>query len=109
RLYNHLLDISNMCAGTGFAVGVSLGAQLRELIQQLNERLTGNRYLRGVARLGGVRRDISDEAARDIEETIGVLSPRLQEFIELVIGSATTMDRMRRTGILRREAAEPLG
>lgn len=109
RLYNHLLDISNMCAGTGFAVGVSLGAQLRELIQQLNERLTGNRYLRGVARLGGVRRDISDEAARDIEETIGVLSPRLQEFIELVIGSATTMDRMRRTGILRREAAEALG
>jgi Ni,Fe-hydrogenase III large subunit len=47
RLYNHIGDIGNMCAGTGLAVGYMKGSVIKEQLMQLNERLTGSRYLRG--------------------------------------------------------------
>lgn len=109
RLYNHLGDLGNMCAGFGFAVGNAFGARLKEEAQRLNERVTGSRFLRGVTRLGGVRRDLSPEAAADIEATLGVLARDLGDFIELVIGSDTSMERLNRTGVLTRRTAVALG
>ena len=58
RLYNHIGDIGNMCAGTGLAVGYARGAVIKELLMQLNESLTGSRYLRGINTIGGVSRDV---------------------------------------------------
>ncbi|TFG35499.1 MAG: hypothetical protein E4H45_02740 [Nitrospirales bacterium] len=57
RLYNHIGDIGNMCAGSGLAVGYAKGAVIKERLMQLNEMLTGNRYLRGINTIVGVNRD----------------------------------------------------
>ena len=43
-----------MCAGTGLAAGYAKGAIIKEILQQLNKRLTGSRYLRGINVIGGV-------------------------------------------------------
>ncbi len=45
RLYNHLNDISAICAGVGFAPGTMAFAALKERAQRLNQRLTGHRFL----------------------------------------------------------------
>lgn len=45
RLYNHLNDISAICAGAGFSPGTMLFAALKERAQRLNERLIGHRFL----------------------------------------------------------------
>ncbi len=45
RLYNHLNDISAICAGVGFAPGAMAFAALKERAQRLNQRLTGHRFL----------------------------------------------------------------
>ena len=58
RIYNHIGDIGNICAGTGLTVGNTMGAVIKERLMQLNERLTGSRYLRGVNMIGGVTKDI---------------------------------------------------
>lgn len=52
RLYNHVGDTGNICAGFGFAVAVSQGSILKEKLLRLNEDLTGHRYLRGAIVLG---------------------------------------------------------
>jgi Ni,Fe-hydrogenase III large subunit/Ni,Fe-hydrogenase III component G len=109
RLYNHIGDLGNICAGVGFAVGASFGARLKEDLQRLNERLTGNRFLHGVSRIGGVRRDLSLEGMRDLEETLSRVARELGDFVELVIGSETTMERFTGTGVLPRETAQALG
>ncbi len=54
RLYNHIGDIGNMCAGTALMVGQAKGAFIKETLLQLNERLTGSRFLRGINTIGGV-------------------------------------------------------
>jgi Ni,Fe-hydrogenase III large subunit/Ni,Fe-hydrogenase III component G len=109
RLYNHIGDLGNICAGIGFAVGASYGAKLKDDLQRLNERLTGNRFLRGVCRLGGVRRDLSAEHLRDLEATLTRASHEFGDFIALVLGSETAVERLATTGCLSKETAQALG
>ena len=45
RLYNHLNDISAICAGVGFAPGAMAFAAFKERAQRLNQRLAGHRFL----------------------------------------------------------------
>jgi Ni,Fe-hydrogenase III large subunit len=45
RVYNHLNDISAICAGVGFAPGAMAYAALKERAQRLNERLAWHRFL----------------------------------------------------------------
>ena len=52
RVYNHLHDISAICAGVGFAAGTMAYATLKERAQRLNERLTGHRFLLHTVRVG---------------------------------------------------------
>ncbi|MCX6012628.1 MAG: NADH-quinone oxidoreductase subunit C [Chloroflexi bacterium] len=61
RLANHIGDIGAIMVDTGFNFGGSHGARLREMIMQINERLTGSRFLRGVNAIGGVTRNINAE------------------------------------------------
>ena len=58
RLANHLSDIGFILQDTGYGFGGANGARLRERIMQWNERLSGNRYLRGLNVIGGVTKDI---------------------------------------------------
>jgi Ni,Fe-hydrogenase III large subunit len=47
RLYNHLNDISAICAGVGFAPGTMAFASLKDRAQQVNAHLTGHRFMFG--------------------------------------------------------------
>jgi Ni,Fe-hydrogenase III large subunit len=109
RLYNHIGDLGNICAGIGFAVGASFGAQLKEELQRLNERLVGNRFLHGACRLGGVRRDLLPEGTKDLDETLTRVAREFGEFLELLMGSDTAVERLTNTGILPKETARALG
>ena len=109
RLYNHVGDLGNICAGVGFAVGASQGARLKEMLQQLNERLTGSRFLRGVCRPGGVRRDLDSAARRDLSMTLALLEPDFRHFDELLETTDPFQERLRGTGVLSADVARSLG
>ena len=109
RLYNHVGDLGNMCAGVGFAVGASQGARIKESLQRLNERLTGSRFLRGVCRPGGVRRDLDGAARRDLVMTLAVLEPDVRRFIDLLETTDPFQERLRGTGVLAPDVARALG
>jgi Ni,Fe-hydrogenase III large subunit len=64
RLYNHLHDISAICAGVGFAPGTMTFAALKDRAQQVNADLTGHRFMFGAVAVA--RSDLScDEPAVD--------------------------------------------
>lgn len=109
RLYNHLGDLGNICAGIGFAVGASAGARLKEDLQRLNERLVGNRFLHGACRLGGVRRDLSGDGIDDLNDTLTHVYAAFREFIDLLMGSDSAVERLTNTGVLPTETALALG
>jgi Ni,Fe-hydrogenase III large subunit/Ni,Fe-hydrogenase III component G len=108
RLYNHIGDIGNMCAGTGLAVGNAGGALIKERLMQLNERLSGSRYLRGIITLGGVRKDIF-EHADDILATLDDVTKDYKGLMKLLLGAVSHVDRLENTGKLSKEIAVRLG
>jgi Ni,Fe-hydrogenase III large subunit/Ni,Fe-hydrogenase III component G len=108
RVYNHIGDIGNMCAGTGFAVGYARGALIKEELMQLNERITGHRYLRGVNVIGGVARDVFRHRD-DILSTADRVTQKYKGMMKLILGTVSHMERLENTGILSRDIALKLG
>lgn len=109
RLYNHIGDVGNLCAGVGLAAGTMAGARLKDELQRLAERLTGSRYLRGVARPGGLRLDLDDRALIDFERTVQAVAREFGVLEALLLGTDSMMRRMEATGILPRQAVVDLG
>ncbi|WP_018133527.1 hydrogenase large subunit [Effusibacillus pohliae] len=108
RLYNHIGDVGNVCAGFGFAVGVSQGARLKEELLQLNERIVGHRYLRGIIDLGGTRIDLTPKDCVDIRLTLQRVEAEFQELVEILLSHEIAIDRMAATGVLTLEQANDL-
>ena len=108
RLHNHIGDIGNMCAGTGLAVGYAKGAVMKEHLMQLNERLTGSRYLRGINTIGGVSRDIM-LLRDDIMTVLDTVTREYKAFMKLLLGNVSHRERIETTGRLSRAIALRLG
>ncbi|HEY8287062.1 MAG TPA: NADH-quinone oxidoreductase subunit C [Chloroflexota bacterium] len=109
RLYNHVGEVGNICAGVGLAAGTMAGARLKDKLQRLAERLTGSRYLRGFARPGGLRFDLDDRALLDCGQTIRAVGLEFAALGTLLLGTASLMRRMEAIGIVPRAAALDLG
>ncbi len=109
RLYNHVGDIGNVCAGASYHYGTSAGSRMKEALQRVNESLAGNRFLRGLLTLGGVRLDLDADLARVIEGAISVTAEALDSLMERIEGNPSVLDRLDGTGLLSRQAAIDLG
>lgn len=105
RLYNHVGDIGNICAGLGFAYGTNHGARLKEQLMQLNDRLTGHRYLRGTVMPGGVKRDLTESERRQLGVELKDVEHQLDEIVEAILHQDTVRNRLVNTGVLAVEAA----
>lgn len=108
RLYNHIGDVGNICAGIGFAAGSSHGSRMKESLLRFNEELTGNRFLRGMVLPGGVAWDITGDMARQLSSLMNSLDRDFHELMEIIGDSAVVKNRFRTTGILPRQAAADL-
>ncbi|MGC2424223.1 MAG: NADH-quinone oxidoreductase subunit C [Nitrospirota bacterium] len=108
RLYNHIGDIGNLCAGTGFAVGYAKGALLKEALMALNDKLTGSRYLRGINVVGGVTRDIFRDADEIISTLDGVRTG-FKKFMAFLQDSISHIERMEGAGVLAKDIAVKMG
>ncbi|MFI5458700.1 MAG: NADH-quinone oxidoreductase subunit C [Isosphaerales bacterium] len=109
RMYNHVGDIGNICAGASYHYGSSAGSRMKEALQQVNERLAGNRFLRGLLTPGGVRLDLDGDLARVIEGAISVTAEGLDSLMEQIEGNPSVLDRLDGPGLLSRQAAIDLG
>jgi Ni,Fe-hydrogenase III large subunit/Ni,Fe-hydrogenase III component G len=109
RLYNHVGDLGNLCAGASLQLGVYQGGVLKERLQELNATVGGHRYLFGVAWPGGVRRDLDAAAQATMTRTLEELEPEIRAFVDALLDTETFIDRLTGIGILERELAESLG
>ncbi|MHB9052379.1 MAG: hydrogenase large subunit [Thermoleophilia bacterium] len=100
RLANHIGDIGAIMTDTGFNFGGAAGARLRETVMQINEKLTGSRFLRGVAKLGGVNARLTPESVRELSGVLDALKEDFDEVLAIAENSNTLINRLNGTGIL---------
>ncbi len=109
RIYNHVADIGAIATDVGFVVANMHAGRLRESIVSLNEELTGSRLLRGMASIGGVRRDWDSGQVQTARRTLAGFEPGFRDLVALISSSDSTRDRLERTGVLHPEKARALG
>ena len=109
RVYNHVADIGAIATDVGFAIANAHASRLREMMFNLNEQLTGNRLLRGMVCIGGVRRRWSYSQISALKQTLRDFEGEFQRLVDLVSASDSTRDRLQHTGILQPAKARDLG
>ncbi|KUO70822.1 MAG: NADH dehydrogenase [Desulfosporosinus sp. BRH_c37] len=108
RLYNHVGDVGNICAGVGFAFGTMHGARLKEDLMRLNEKVFGSRFLRGINTPGGLRRDISVLDSGLIRVALDELEHDFRDLVGIMLDTNSFIDRVLTTGILLNRTANDL-
>lgn len=109
RLANHLGDIGAIMLDTGFNFGGAQGPRLREMVMQLNERLSGSRFLRGVNAIGGVTKDISDQDAQMTMKAVKDLAKDFYEVAAIAETNVSLLNRLQGAGVLSPQVAKDYG
>jgi Ni,Fe-hydrogenase III large subunit len=109
RTCNHVADIGAIAADVGFVIANAHASRLKEMLVALNEHMTGNRLLRGMACIGGVRRGWDTTQVSALRSTVDSFAREFQGLVRLIESSESTRDRLEQTGILRPEKAKDLG
>jgi Ni,Fe-hydrogenase III large subunit/Ni,Fe-hydrogenase III component G len=109
RIDNHIADVGAIAMDVGFVIANAHAGRLREMALAINEELTGSRLLRGMACLGGVRRDWSARQIAALRDAVTTLEREFRDLVALLKSSDSTRDRLERTGFLHPEKAAALG
>ncbi len=108
RLYNHVGDIGNMCAGIGYAHGSNRGAHLKEQLMQMNDFIVGHRFLRDTIALGGVAQDVTVEKLEHIRTTLETVERELNEIVRQILSNDIVVNRFAKTGVLPEQVVREL-
>jgi len=109
RLYNHVGDLGNICAGIGFQPAVSRLGWLKERLVRVNDSLTGHRYLTGIVAPGGLAFDLDPRGLAALPRTIESVGEELASAVRAIVRSEGVLSRFHGTGVLNGETAASLG
>ena len=84
RIYNHANDIGGIALDVGFSFPAAYAAIIKEAILQLNEKLTGSRYLKGVNRVGGVSTDIDGTKKKILLDSLKKIKKDFDELVKIL-------------------------
>ncbi len=106
RLANHFGDIGAIMTDTGFNFGGAQESRLREMVMQINMRISGSRFLRGVNTIGGVTKNIDSEEKDRLSSELEMLESDFLEIIEIAEDSTSLLNRLQGTGTLTHKIAK---
>lgn len=103
RIYSHLGDLAGMIIDVGFPAGASEFFILREEILRINHKLTGSRFMKNIMAIGGLKKDIKNEALIHAGNYLENFLHRFYRAVNTVHTTASVIDRLETTGIIRKE------
>lgn len=109
RLHNHISDMGGMALDVGFSFPSAYASVIKEALLQVNEMLTGSRYLKKVNAVGGVLVDIDEAKKTALLASLREIKRDFHELAKMLLESVSFMDRVDTTGVLRKKTAEDLG
>ncbi|MDO8547392.1 MAG: NADH-quinone oxidoreductase subunit C [Nitrospirales bacterium] len=105
RLHNHIGDVGAICNDTAYALAHAHCARMKERIMQLNDRLTGSRFLRGVNIAGGVTVNLWPYHLDEIVHELDEIEEDFTELTQILFNNASLADRLETTGVLNERTA----
>jgi Ni,Fe-hydrogenase III large subunit/Ni,Fe-hydrogenase III component G len=105
RLSNHLGDVGTICNDTAYALAHAHCSRMKERVMQLNDRLTGSRFLRGMLCVGGVTADVAMTSIKEAVEEVTRIEQDFTELEAIIFANASLTDRLETTGVLTERIA----
>jgi Ni,Fe-hydrogenase III large subunit len=109
RVYNHLYDIGQLCAGVGFPAGTMTFLSLKERAQRLNERLSGHRFLFGTVAIGESPFRLDAAAASFARDELRSIEDLARRAWREVLFNGSVQDRLDGVGLVTHHWAAQLG
>ncbi len=103
RIYSHLGDLAGMIIDVGFPAGASEFFILREEILRINHKLTGSRFMKNIMAISGLKKDIKNEALIQADHYFEKFLHAFHRAINTVHTTASVIDRLETTGIIKKE------
>jgi ech hydrogenase subunit E len=108
RVHSHLLWLGLLADSFGFESLFMHSWRLRETVLDIFEETTGGRVIFSVCKVGGVRKDVSDEKLAEIAGTLKGMIPELKELTDVFLGDLSVENRLGGVGVLTAEEAREL-
>jgi Ni,Fe-hydrogenase III large subunit/Ni,Fe-hydrogenase III component G len=108
RIHSHLLWIGLACHFIGFDTLFMQAWRIREPVMWLTEYITGNRKTYGMNQIGGVARDLPEDAKDRILPVIERIAAEVAGVADAIVGDSSLALRLQGTGILSAAAARDL-
>jgi ech hydrogenase subunit E len=105
RVHSHLLWLGLLADGFGFESLFMHSWRLRETVLDLFEETTGGRVIFSVCKVGGIRKDVSDEKLADMVRTLNGLKKELDELASVFLEDVSVKNRLVGVGILTKQDA----
>jgi Ni,Fe-hydrogenase III large subunit/Ni,Fe-hydrogenase III component G len=109
RMYSHMASIAGISLDVGYSHSAALASIVKENIHQLNDDISGSRFLRGILAVGGLLKDMNNNDIELIKRTIAQALRDLAAMKKEMLTSASFMDRVDTTGYLSKKTAEDIG
>lgn len=109
RMANHIGDLGALAGDVGFLPTQSFCGRLRGDVLNLTARLCGNRFGRGLLKVGGVAFDAEPERSALMRELLETILRETEESVDLLWNSNSVMARFQATGPVYPQTAERIG
>jgi Ni,Fe-hydrogenase III large subunit len=111
RMAAHMGDCGALAHDVAFNLPASELAAMREEVLQINERLFGNRLLRGLNRPGAfvLPSNPTPEMLEEIRDKVQSLADSFNAWADALVHNPSFNDRLKWTGILPKSVAEHIG
>jgi Ni,Fe-hydrogenase III large subunit/Ni,Fe-hydrogenase III component G len=108
RLNNHLGDLGGLCIDVGYGFAAYQFRMMRAWAYLIADELCGMRYLRGVNKLGGVKKDFILGKEKKVISELNRIKQEFKDTIEITRSNSLFIDRVENTGILDYKIARDL-
>ncbi len=109
RMMAHIADVGALCGDVGCVVPAVYTARIKESLLQASTLFFGTRYWRGMATPGGVRKDLSQENAREFGKIVANAVGDFAEMVKIALETPSVLNRFEGAGILSDKIARELG
>jgi ech hydrogenase subunit E len=105
RIHSHLLWLGLLADGFGFESLFMHTWRIRETVLDIFEETTGGRVIFSVCKVGGVRRDVSNEKLDEIAKTLDGIRKETEELSRVFLDDVSVKNRLVGVGTLSQQEA----
>lgn len=109
RVAIHLGDLGAIAGDVAYQIGANVFAVTRTLVINAMLDICGNRFGKGLIKLGGVNYDITPDLVENIKKVLDEVKQRTKIMADAMFSNATLLSRLENTGVITTKRAKEIG